>query len=112
MSETTLYLEANRQKIVSVEALHTFRGEDGASGVQVSSEAPTDPTVMVWIKPDAESDDLTKIRQDIDLLSEEKADRAYVAALFEQLRALILAGDTDGAVALLDQAILDHAVLG
>lgn len=40
-----------------------------------------------------------------------KADKAYMVALFEELKALILSGDTESAVALLDHAILDNAVL-
>lgn len=53
----------------------------------------------------------TEIRDDIAALSEKKADKAYMVALFEELKALILSGDTESAVALLDHAILDNAVL-
>lgn len=52
-----------------------------------------------------------KARSDIAALSEGKADKAYMVALFEELKALILSGDTESAVALLDHAILDNAVL-
>lgn len=45
------------------------------------------------------------------MLSEEKADKAYMVALFEELKALIQGGDIDGAIALLDRAILDNSVL-
>ena len=44
-------------------------------------------------------------------LIEAKADKAYMVSLFEQLKELILAGDTPGAIAVLDQAILDQAIL-
>ena len=44
-------------------------------------------------------------------LTEDKADKVYMVSLFEELKTLILNGDTSGAVALLDQAILDQSVL-
>lgn len=44
-------------------------------------------------------------------LDEVKADKAYMVSLFEQLKELILAGDVTGAIAVLDQAILDQAIL-
>lgn len=47
----------------------------------------------------------------ISQLSEEKADKAYMITLFEELKALIISGDIESAVALLDHAILDNAVL-
>lgn len=47
----------------------------------------------------------------VDELSIGKADKAYMVALFEQLKELILAGNVSGAVAVLDQAILDQAIL-
>lgn len=40
-----------------------------------------------------------------------KADKAYMVELFEELKALILAGNTAGAIAVLDQAILDTSIL-
>lgn len=40
-----------------------------------------------------------------------KADKTYMVALFEELKVLILAGNTEGAIAVLDQAILDTAIL-
>lgn len=36
----------------------------------------------------------------------------YIVSVFEELKALIEAGNTDGAIAVLDEAILDLAVLG
>ena len=39
------------------------------------------------------------------------ASAAYVVSIFEELKALILAGDMSGAVAVLDAAILDMATL-
>lgn len=53
----------------------------------------------------------TTARQEITQLSEGKVDKTYVVELFEELKELILSGNTSGAIALLDQAILDQAVL-
>lgn len=47
----------------------------------------------------------------INQLSEEKADKEFVVSIFEQLKALIEAGKTDEVIAVLDEAILDLAVL-
>ena len=47
----------------------------------------------------------------VDGLSKEKADKEFVVGIFEQLKALIEAGKTDEAIAVLDEAILDMAVL-
>ena len=44
-------------------------------------------------------------------ISKEKADKEFVVSIFEQLKALIEAGKTDEAIAVLDEAILDLAVL-
>ena len=44
-------------------------------------------------------------------LSEEKADKSYVVSVFEQLKQLILNGDIESAVAVLDEAILDLSTL-
>lgn len=56
-------------------------------------------------------DDYSTMGADVSQIKDTKADRVYMVELFEELRALILAGNTDDAVALLDQAILDNAVL-
>ena len=48
---------------------------------------------------------------DVSGLSKEKADKEFVVSIFEQLKALIEAGKTDEAIAVLDEAILDLAVL-
>ena len=47
----------------------------------------------------------------INQLSEEKADKEFVVSIFEQLKVLIEAGKTDEVIAVLDEAILDLAVL-
>lgn len=44
-------------------------------------------------------------------MEEEKADKEFVVSIFEQLKALIEAGKTDEVIAVLDEAILDLAVL-
>lgn len=56
-------------------------------------------------------DNETAISRLSDTLSEEKADKEFVVSIFEQLKALIEAGKTDEAIAVLDEAILDLAVL-
>jgi hypothetical protein len=47
----------------------------------------------------------------INQLSEEKADKEFVVSIFEQLKALIETGKIDEVIAVLDEAILDLAVL-
>ena len=50
-------------------------------------------------------------KEEINELSEEKADKDYVVSVFEQLKQLIQNGEIDSAVALLDSAILDLSTL-
>lgn len=54
-------------------------------------------------------DSNTEIAKTEDL--EKKADKDYVVSVFEELKELIKNGDTDGAIAVLDQAILDLSTL-
>lgn len=56
-------------------------------------------------------DNETAISRLSDRLSKEKADKEFVVSIFEQLKALIEAGKTDEAIAVLDEAIFDLAVL-
>jgi hypothetical protein len=58
-------------------------------------------------------DGVTKeeLAQTVNQFSQQKADKEYMVALFNELKALILAGDTAAAVAVLDQAILDNTIL-
>ena len=51
------------------------------------------------------------LEKDLNKLSEEKADKNYVISVFEELKQLIQNGNIDGAVAVLDQAILDLSTL-
>lgn len=54
------------------------------------------------------------IAQELNSLSKEiadKADKAYIIGVFEELKALIESGNTAGAIAVLDAAILDMAIL-
>ena len=53
----------------------------------------------------------SKIDELLNEQKEAKADKAYMVELFNELKALILAGNTETAIAVLDQAILDNAVL-
>lgn len=76
----------------------------------------TDPTVPAWAKqpkkPTYTAEEVgAASKETVDALAEGKADKAYMITLFEQLKELILAGDVPGAVAVLDQAILDNSVL-
>lgn len=54
---------------------------------------------------------LVGVEKEVDELSEQKADKAYVVAIFEELKTLIQNGQTDSAIAVLDKAILDLSVL-
>lgn len=58
-------------------------------------------------------DGVTKeeLDQAVNQLAQQKANKEYMVALFNELKALILAGDTAAAVAVLDQAILDNTIL-
>lgn len=47
----------------------------------------------------------------MDRLDAEKANKAYMVTFFEELKALIQSNDTEGVIALLDQAILDNSIL-
>lgn len=51
------------------------------------------------------------VTKEMNRLSEEKADKSYVVSVFEQLKQLILNGDIESAVAVLDEAILDLSTL-
>ena len=94
-SEQTLNLAelaANEQKLDVSEMLNTFRGPAGPQG------------------PAGSDADVTA--QNIErALGYTPADKTYMVASFEELKALILAGNTEAAIAVLDQAILDNAVL-
>ena len=89
---------------------------DGPGGGTGGITHETDPTVPVWAKqpekPKYTAEEVgAASKERVDTLAEEKADKAYMIDLFEQLKELILAGDLPGAVAVLDQAILDNSVL-
>lgn len=79
---------------------------------------PPDP-VRSWLdaaqqtvqRAEAAAEQYEDLAGDVKAMETSKADKTYMVELFEQLKALILAGDTTGAIALLDQAILDQAVL-
>ena len=53
----------------------------------------------------------TRVRIDPNGQQVEYAEKSYIVSVFEELKALIKAGNTDGAIAVLDSAILDLAVL-
>lgn len=50
-------------------------------------------------------------QKDIEQIKDTKAEKSYVVEVFEELKKLILDGNTVGAVAILDKAILDLSVL-
>lgn len=77
-------------------------GEKGAPGSDATVTAANIESALGF-KP-ASADDVSE-------LSKEKADKEFVVSIFEQLKALIEAGKTDEAIAVLDKAILDLAVL-
>lgn len=79
------------------EQLDSLKGETGNSGVYIGSEE----TMPVG----------TRVRIDPNGRKVEYAEKSYIVSVFEELKALIKAGNTDGAIAVLDEAILDLAVL-
>lgn len=101
----------------------------GKSGVHVGGDTPPEGT-KVWVNPNGErtkipkvdetlakpgyAADAAKVGEKINQLSGEivnKADKAYIVGVFEELKALIEAGNTAGAIAVLDAAILDMDIL-
>lgn len=50
-------------------------------------------------------------QKDIEQIKDTKAEKSYVVEVFEELKKLILDGNTVGAIAILDKAILDLSVL-
>lgn len=55
--------------------------------------------------------EISSLKEDLVQLSEAKADKEFVINIFEQLKVLIEAGKTDESIAVLDEAILDLAIL-
>lgn len=112
--------EAYRAKEEAIEASEAAKGS-AESAMNSAEDAVGHATYALQSAQKAEkaaadaeksvNDFKTEISDDIAALSEEKADKAYMVALFQELKALILSGDTESAVALLDHAILDNAVL-
>lgn len=79
---------------------------ENIKGQQYAAQQPTSAQQKV-----ARDNIAAASQEDLERLDDSKADKAYMTVLFEQLKALILAGDTSGALAVLDQAILDQAIL-
>lgn len=77
------------QKLDVSAMLNTFRGPQGPAGSDADVTAQNIERALGYTP----------------------ADKTYMVALFEELKALILAGNTEAAIAVLDQAILDNAVL-
>ena len=95
----------------------------------VQNEEPVDaPDGTLWIDLDAEgfvdsggtsvfidttltvtgaAADAKAVGDAINQILEEKADKAYMVQLFEELKTLIQSGNTESAIAVLDEAILD-----
>ena len=88
--------------------------EENGTGGGITKE--TDPTVPQWAKePTKPSYTAEEVgAPSIEKFEEvvlKKADRSYVVSVFEELKKLILEGDIEGAVAVLDKAILDLSTL-
>jgi hypothetical protein len=89
------------EQSASAYATAAYKSQQAAEAASNRAEAAADSIV----------EGSTWIHAAIDALEKEKADKTYMVTLFEELKSLILAGNTESAVALLDQAILDNAVL-
>lgn len=86
------------------------KGDKGDTG----PAATLDPTLSVSgnaADAKATGDAVSQLREDLVQLSEAKADKEFVINIFEQLKVLIEAGKTDESIAVLDEAILDLAIL-
>lgn len=70
-------------------------------GAKINDKTPSTETVY----------SSEKIEQELGKMNRDKADKAYMVELFAELKALILAGNTEAAIAVLDQAILDNTIL-
>lgn len=86
-------------------------GDGAGTVISVNKVAPDSTGNVTLTAAEVGAADKAQTEQALNSLNDEKADKAYMVALFEELKALILGGDVDGAVALLDQAILDNSVL-
>lgn len=93
------------EKTITFQRLSDACVED-IKGQQYTAQQPTSAQQQV-----ARDNIAAASQEDLERLDDSKADKAYMTVLFEQLKALILAGDTSGALAVLDQAILDQAIL-
>ena len=69
-------------------------------------EADSAATAVLYTAQTLTEEQKTQARTNINAAS-----IAYVLELYEELKAMIEAGNTDGAIALLDTAILDSAIL-
>jgi hypothetical protein len=70
-------------------------------GAKINDNTPSTSTVY----------SSAKIEEELDEMDRNKADKAYMVELLAELKALILAGNTEAAIAVLDQAILDNTIL-
>ena len=93
------------EKTITFQRLSDACVED-IKGLQYTAQQPTSAQQQV-----ARDNIAAASQEDLERLDDSKADKAYMTVLFEQLKALILAGDISGALAVLDQAILDQAIL-
>lgn len=100
------------------------KGDIGESGVYIGPEETMPAGTKVRIDPNGKrvkipqiDDTLTKQGYAADAKAVGDAlgklpSNEYIVSVFEELKALIEAGNTDGAIAVLDEAMLDLAVLG
>ena len=90
-------------------------GPDVLGGVQPVAKTDT-MTIPVGVDDagrlySGKDPDVDRLKSDLVQLSEAKADKEFVINIFEQLKVLIEAGKTDESIAVLDEAILDLAIL-
>ena len=78
------------------------------SALQPTGATMTGPLIL---SGDPASAKEAATKEYVDGIAEKMADKEYIVSLFNELKELIQSGDTAGAVAVLDQAILDNSVL-
>lgn len=119
----------NEDKLIIDEQISSISKKDN---VYVGDQEPTDSDIDIWINPDGEADPIVQCtpqeftdsqqaqardnigaasKESVEQLFDEKVDKSYMVSIFNELKQLILSGNTGGAIAVLDQAILDNTIL-
>lgn len=91
---SVLYIRNNTGEFIEIQ---TIKGDPGKDAPQES---------VLYIEQELDETQQEQARTNIGTVS-----KAYLVAVFEELKELILAGDMDGVIAVLDQAILDNTVI-